>query len=61
MTPAEHLASVGGHGAMFRAMGAEPSLMLWDRARLAERDAGTPQADRWVALYWRAWERGAGF
>ncbi|HEY9721608.1 MAG TPA: hypothetical protein V6D47_06320 [Oscillatoriaceae cyanobacterium] len=59
MTPAEHLAELGGYAGAFRLAG-DMGPLLWDAARLWERDHATDRAARWEAQYWTTWAKAMG-
>lgn len=56
MTPAEHLAELGGWAVVRERFEIGTAHALWDAARLWGRDQGTDAAERWAARYWAAWE-----
>lgn len=53
-TPASHLAALGGYSGACRSA-RDLAHLLWDSARLWQRDQGTPAAERWERQYWRTW------
>lgn len=56
MSPADHLAELGGYQGAQRHAG-EYAHLLWDAARLWQRDQGLPSATRWERQYWTMWEK----
>lgn len=55
-TPADHLAELGGFDGVARRFEPGAAHLLWDAARLWERDRGTPLEARWEEQYRRTWE-----
>lgn len=57
VTPAGHLADLGGYDGASALFEVHQAHMLWDLARLWQRDRGASAAEKWEAQYWAVWAK----